>query len=131
MEDFIIRKWTNKVWTIPGHPFVEVKESGTKAVEVPRFEVCQIRAGALVVSASAIDTFAGTNVVLKAKLLQEAEKADQDFAHEALTIGATPKAKVQEVLSPIPLADVQQGPPPAKRSRTSTWMDECVIDAVA
>lgn len=79
-------QWLAKRWTIPGHVFVDAPDtSGVSSVSVPNFELCLIKSGRLLVSESAIDAFAGKNVLLKARLSQLADEADRQF--QSLSIG--------------------------------------------
>lgn len=94
-------KWNSGVWTIAGHPLVEISSDAVETLAEPVFQVCQIRNGQLKVAQSAVTAFSGTSTLLRARLLHEAQKSDAEFNAASLTIGAG-------------------GEPPSVRPRTST-----------
>ena len=114
--DFVSKKWLSRDIAIPGHPLPQTSVSGSAAsVSEPTFEVCQIKNGRLQISTTSVSAFAGASVLLKARLIVEAQKSDSEFSAPQLTIGASQDAATQE---PSTSESQSQSPSPAnKRAR--------------
>ena len=73
----------------------DTNESSAQPDQVarPTFELCQIKQGQLSVNASAIDTFAGNSIAIRARLARLVQEHNTEFRKDEYTIGGSEQAR--------------------------------------
>lgn len=122
VENMVREKWQKKEWTIDGFNVAdceaELQTNAESTVSRPQFEVCSIKGGQLHVNQGMVDSFAGVNIGLRARLQSLVQKHNQEYFNAKWTIGAPPQERRREAADSAPALDRNAAVPPAPTTVT-------------
>lgn len=103
--------WERRELNVEGFVRTDTNESSAQpdqaTVVRPMFEVCQIKQGQLSVNTSAIDTFSGNSIAIRARLARLVQEHNAEFLQDEYTIGGAERARqrtAQDMAAGTPVA---------------------------